>query len=103
MKTKEFQDLLLNGGYHHHYQRSFYATEWGQRIVIYPDKKLYVSSEAFGTESHIGHISAGTFHYNEGNQNEMRGASSHLMSREIGVEQNQYSTLSVSFKKTLYI
>jgi sulfatase maturation enzyme AslB (radical SAM superfamily) len=106
---EEFENLLSEGKYHHHYQRSFYTKQTGQRIVIYPDKKIYISSEAFGTELYIGHIDNGLFHYNQTKQNEIElfrrlgGFAIKVMSHELGIEDNQLVALSVSFKKTLFV
>ncbi len=67
----EFQRLVSSGEYNHHAQGSYYAEEGGHRIVIYPNGRLYVSSEAFGTESHFGSFDKGYFEYNTSDLNEL--------------------------------
>jgi len=109
VSTDEYEDLLRQGKYHHHYQRSFYADKEGHRVVLYPDKKLYVSSEAFGTDLFIGDIEDGSFHYNESEQNEihlfrrLHDSAMQMMSRQFGNAENRYIPLSLSFRRTCFI
>ncbi len=58
--TKEEYEKQNNK--HSHSDKSYYSD--GNRIVIYPDKKIFVSSELFGTNSHIGCFNDEKFFYN---------------------------------------
>lgn len=57
-------EALSSDSYHHHASSSFYA-EGRQRIVIYPDQRIYISSEAFGTEAFIADLRSGHTEFNE--------------------------------------
>lgn len=52
--NQEYKKLQSEHIYKHHSKGSFYTENTAKhRIVIYPDKKIYISSEAFSTESYI--------------------------------------------------
>ena len=104
----EFNALVATGAYHHHPQASFYSPEGGGRIVIFPNQRVYVSSEAFGTDSHIGDFSSGSFVFNESPQNELvasrgDGYSTTMINSEIAGDLNYPIPLSVSFRKSAWL
>lgn len=108
--TKEkYQQLCLQGDYHSHVSNSFYGEQRGHRIVFFPDGKLYISSEAFGTESYIGQISGEKFHFNSHPKNEINlfskgsDATIEIMNRDQSGDENYPCVLSVSFKKTIWL
>ena len=69
---EEYRRLLSTNSYHNHAEKSYYSSdEHGHRIVLYADGKLHISSEAFGTQAHIGTIINGVFSYNKSNMNEL--------------------------------
>jgi hypothetical protein len=55
------------------------------RVVIFPNQRVSVSFEAFGTNSHVGDFSSGKFIFNDSPTNEL------LVSRAEG-----YSTTSIN-------
>lgn len=66
----EFDALVKSEHYHHHFQRSFYSSS-GHRIVLYPDGKVFISSEGFGTDAQIGTVVDGIFQFNSSPSNEL--------------------------------
>jgi MoaA/NifB/PqqE/SkfB family radical SAM enzyme len=64
-------DYLRENGYRNHAQRSFYARA-GQRVVLYADGRVYISSEAFGTEAFVGTFAGDEFRINPSPHNELR-------------------------------
>jgi hypothetical protein len=104
----EFDQLIASGKYVHHSQSSYYSSSGGSRVVIFPDRRVYVSSEAFGTESHIGDFVDGRFKFNTAPTNELL-ASTHaefsttMINKEIVGDENYPIPLSVSFRKTVLI
>ena len=109
VSSNEFNHLIKEGRYHHHVKGSFYSDTEGHRVVLYPDGKLFISSEAFGTEGFIGHLEAGRFIYNPDKRNEMKffpeenpahtEAVSHLQTGDA----NYPKVLSVSFKQSVSV
>lgn len=67
----EYQELVDKGLYAIHSSVSFYSKVGGNRVVIYPDGKLYISSEAFGTESYIGTICNDDLQINDSRNSEL--------------------------------
>lgn len=103
----EYSILKMEGKYRHHAFKSFYANK-GQRIVIYPDGKIYISSESFGEENYIGSFQNGTFEYNNSIANEIKLSSQESFNIS---KLNTYMTgdknfpvgLSVSFRESMSI
>ncbi len=107
---KEYEEMVAAGMYHHHAAGSFYSDGGGHRIVLYPDGKLYISSEAFGTEAHIGVIGQGTFIYNPDQTNELELYSTHgtdfiltKINPRVTGDANYPVPLSVSFRRQLFL
>jgi sulfatase maturation enzyme AslB (radical SAM superfamily) len=105
----EYEELKLKHGYRVHGMKSFYVTGNRGRIVLYPDRRVYISSEAFGTEAFIGFLEAdNSFQFNESSMNEISLAQQGL---EVGPivnpllkgDQNYPKTLSVSYRKEITI
>ena len=103
--TQEKYDYLVKeSGYKHHALKSFYGDN--QRIVIYPTREIYISSELFGTESFIGKFDDENFHYNDSEKNELSffkdptASISDLNLLQSGDEQFPI-VLSVSYKETI--
>lgn len=101
----EYERMVRTGEYHHHASGSYYGS--GDRVILYADGKIYVSSEAFGTESYIGFLNEGTFHYNRGGKNELkvfRSGSQRIdsMNPRMRGDDTHSSVLSVSFKRMAY-
>jgi MoaA/NifB/PqqE/SkfB family radical SAM enzyme len=98
----EFADLVRCKAYHHHTEGSFYGG--GDRIVLYPDGRIYISSEAFGTESFIADISTGEFVWNDNAGNELKmfresnAAIPSVNAMQEG-DENYPIVLSVSYKR----
>lgn len=98
----EFADLVRCKAYHHHTEGSFYGG--GDRIVLYPDGRIYISSEAFGTESFIADISTGEFawNYEAGNELKMFRESNATIPSVNALQEgdeNYPIVLSVSYKR----
>lgn len=108
---EEFLRLIAEGQYHHHAQGSFYSSRGGQRVVIYADGRIYISSEAFGTESFVGDIQKGLFRYNPAPLNELvifsgaqlNGLTIADMNPSIRGDSNFPIPLSVSFKRVVEV
>lgn len=105
----EYEELKQNDGYRVHGMKSFYVKDNRGRIVLYPDRRVYISSEAFGTEAFIGFLETdNSFRFNESAMNEIALAQQGL---EIGPivnpllkgDDNFPKTLSVSFRKNISI
>jgi MoaA/NifB/PqqE/SkfB family radical SAM enzyme len=109
-KKKEFEKMVEAGEYWGHRHRSYYAANQGRRVVLYPNGRVYVSSELFGTDSHIGTIQEGKFVTNESFQSEINANYADddpLLLSKLGAatqsDKNYPAILSVSFKRTVYI
>jgi MoaA/NifB/PqqE/SkfB family radical SAM enzyme len=105
----EYEELKQADGYRVHGVKSFYVTGNRGRIVLYPDRRVYISSEAFGTEAFIGFLETDNiFHFNESSMNEIALSQQGL---EIGPivnpllkgDENFPKTLSVSYRKDITI
>jgi sulfatase maturation enzyme AslB (radical SAM superfamily) len=101
---EEFRALVARGEYRHHSEGSFYSTSGGHRVVIFPNGRLYVSSEAFGTNSHIGEIVNGRFIYNDSPDNELAisksaGFSTSMINHRIAGDELYPRPLSVSYRR----
>lgn len=107
--TREgYWDMMRKGEYHHLAEYSFYSKTKGQRVVIYPDGKLFISSEAFGSDSYIGYIESEKLIFNDKPENELAlfslsNASIDIINPTQKGDENYPVALSVSFKKTLFI
>jgi sulfatase maturation enzyme AslB (radical SAM superfamily) len=104
----EFADLVVNGAYAHHSRASYYSPSGGSRVVIFPDQRLYVSSEAFGTQSYIGDIKEGRFKLNISPENELiasakSGFDTTAINSEILGDDNYPIPVSVSYRRTAMI
>lgn len=105
----EYQELTKSYNYHVHGLKSFYTNGNRGRIVIYPDRRVYISSEAFGTDAFIGILgSQNIFQFNESSMNEITLARKGL---EVGPlvntllrgDLNYPRALSVSFRKKIVV
>lgn len=102
----KFRNMISSGEYHHHTSGSFYGDKG--RIVLYPDGKLYISSEAFSTESYIGCLDSEGFHFNNSPRNEFimftnDEAKIETMNPNQSGDKNYPAVLSVSYKKSLIL
>ena len=103
----EYEQWSEAEGYHHHALGSFYST-LGHRLVLYADGKVFVSSEAFGTESYIGAIVGGRFEPNRSERNEVALSASPLfrvsdVNNEIQGDENYPVPLSFSYRRTIQL
>jgi len=64
--------LRTSGKYYDLAKRSFYSHHQGGRLVFFPDGKIYISSEAFGSDSYIAKIIDGEVQWNESDWNELK-------------------------------
>ncbi len=106
--STEYAELLENKNYKHLSQHSYYSDTGGQRIVIYPNKKIYISSEAFGTDSYIGDIQNGYFKCNTSEKSELiisKKTEFNISSiNNVFKGDNNYPIpLSVSYRRSAYI
>jgi len=104
---KEYRDLV-DGGYSHHAQGSYYSNKGGQRIVVYPDQKLYVSSEAFGGDAFIGEFKNGCLNVNQNRVNELFASESSgfelsSLNSELNGDEFFRHVLSVSYRRGRYV
>jgi len=105
----EYDALCESGAYHPHAGGSYYADGAGDRVVLYPNGEVYISSEAFGTDSRIGRIEDGRFHENRGPNNELtlfagdsRLSIAEAVKERVGSEKHP-RVLSVSHKRTIFV
>lgn len=106
--VSEYMELRQTNAYSAHGVKSFYVTGNKGRIVLYPDRRVYISSEAFGSDAFIGTLELENFKFNESSMNEIKLARQNL---EVGPivnsllkgDHNYPKTLSVSFRKSLAI
>jgi len=61
--------LISEQNYKPHSHKSFYSN--GQRIVIYSNRKVFISSKFFGTQSYIGTFDDSKFYFNDSSENEL--------------------------------
>jgi MoaA/NifB/PqqE/SkfB family radical SAM enzyme len=102
--VSEFGELLRKGEYHHHVNGSFYGE--GDRLVLYPDGRLYISSEAFGTEYFVGDISTGQLNWNTtGELALFRSGNADIaaMNSLQSGDENYPVVLSVSYKRSGFL
>lgn len=107
MSDSELRSLITSGKYKNHALGSFYSSK-GHRIVFYPDGKVYISSEAFDTDSYIGSIVNGVFVFNDSYNNELLLSSRGFISFRDNIDEKFEETvfpnrLSVSFRKTIAV
>lgn len=107
---EEFRRMVTSGEYWAHAKRSYYASDDGRRIVLYPNGRVYISSELFDTDSHVGNVSAGVFVPNEAPENKSRnhhqGDNPLLLARlgnNVAKDLTYDAVLSVSFKRAAYV
>lgn len=92
-----------------HRQRSYYVNGEGRRIVLYPNGRVYISSELFGTESHLGTVNRGVFTANASGTNEaddIRNPDGPQLLETLmahPTDEEGLVLLSVSFKRTAFI
>lgn len=99
----EYSELIASGQYHDHAHGSFYAGRGEHRIVIFPNRRVYISSEAFGSDSYIGEFSSGRFIPNTTGLSEVALAqagtfSVSQMNPEVAGDTSFPVALSVSYK-----
>jgi sulfatase maturation enzyme AslB (radical SAM superfamily) len=99
----EYMQLVESGAYDHHAKKSYYSKVGGNRIVIFPDQRLYISSEAFGTNSYFADISNGEFHLNTAATNEFFAADNpnfeiEKINNNLSGDENFPKILSVSYR-----
>jgi MoaA/NifB/PqqE/SkfB family radical SAM enzyme len=68
---EEAERLRAEGKYRDLASGSYYSETAGHRIVIFPDGKIYMSSEAFGSDRHIASIEDGKFVLNTSSRSEL--------------------------------
>lgn len=107
---EEFRRMVRAGEYWGHQRRSYYTDSAGRRIVLYPNGRVYISSELFGTDSHIGTVSNGRFELNESPNSELNAgnqADDPLLLARLGSavasDEKHAALLSVSFKRPVYV
>jgi sulfatase maturation enzyme AslB (radical SAM superfamily) len=103
--TPEEYDILKIHNYHPQSLGSFYSKN-GHRVIIYPDGKVYISSEAFGTESFIGTFNNNLFVPNVSDVSELKLSQStnfdvSFLNPDLQGDSNFPIALSVSFRKSL--
>jgi sulfatase maturation enzyme AslB (radical SAM superfamily) len=103
---KEYE-ILNAQDYHPHSSGSFYSQN-GHRVIIYPDGKVYISSEAFGTESFIGAFENDSFVPNISDASELKlsqstGFDVSFLNSDLQGDNNFPIALSVSFRKSLLL
>ena len=104
----EYEHLRATGQYDHHSRASYYSPEGGARVVIFPNQRVYISSEAFGTNSYVGDFSSGRFEFNESPENELlsserEGFNTNTINKEIVGDKSYPIPLSVSYRRTVTI
>lgn len=106
----EFTALVESGMYWGHKMRSYYSDRNGCRIVLFPNGRVYISSELFGTDSHIGTIAEGIFKTNQSSSSELHPSHRQddptlmptLAAAGFGSDKLP-AVLSVSFKRLAYV
>lgn len=107
--SEEYNKLQNQNLYKHHSEGSFYTENTTKhRIVIYPDKKIYISSEAFSTESYIAQFVKDKTLFNSEKTNEIflsKNATFNISDiRNTRTGDKQYPiALSVSYRESVKI
>lgn len=97
----EYRDMLAADKYWPMANGSYYCSGEGHRMVLYPDRRIYMSSEFFGTESFVGSIEGEKFMFNESIANEIRLAE---QSKKLGsTKKGNLIELSYSFKDIRFV
>lgn len=104
----EYQEIQSSDKYKGHAFGSYYSKKGGHRIVIFPDRRVYISSEAFGTEAHIGTFDDHSFTVNSSSLNELDLAANHAdhisrMCPEISGDVNFPIVTSVSNRTSIML
>jgi hypothetical protein len=105
---EEAQRLRAAGKYHDLVQGSYYSETAGHRIVIFPDGKVYMSSEAFGSDSYIASIEDGQLVVNRSPQSELElSRKGHVLITELNpraeVDGRYPVVLSVSYRESYIV
>jgi sulfatase maturation enzyme AslB (radical SAM superfamily) len=101
-----YKMLVEKGLYNPHSKKSYYGDK--QRIVLYSNGQVFISSEFFGTESFIGSFDDSTFILNSSPKNELfyfensEAEISDLNPTQKG-DNNFPKVLSVSYKKIIKV
>jgi len=101
-----FRKIVTDQSYQPHTFKSYYGDN--QRVVIYPTRQVFISSEFFGTESYIGTFDDDSFYFNNQNINELtyfqnETASISELNPEQKGDENYPYVLSVSFKEAVQV
>ncbi|NVO26730.1 radical SAM protein [Donghicola sp. C2-DW-16] len=102
---QDYSRFVSETEYKEHVYGSYYGD--GHRVVIYPNKKVYISSESFESEAHIGTFNDSGFVWNDGKENEYdsvrNGSSMKDINKQNIPESKDVEALSYSFKVTLLV
>lgn len=108
VEPQEYAELVKAGQYHHHVEGSYYGP--GSRIAIGFDRKVYISSEAFGTDAHIGSFDDFAFRFNATASSELKRFRNSAFRGDTGAlhapqtdTSGRFIALSVSYKRAVYI
>lgn len=99
---EECKDLIVNHNYHSFQKRSYHS-DTGQRIVLYPNGKVYMSCDLTGTEYNIANFRDGIFRLNTG-INELTLFESDPSNPDpsaelLSLDKEGYTRLSISYKE----
>ncbi len=100
----EYADLVKNKGYGQ-FQRRSYHSETGQRIVLYPNGKVYMSCDLTGSEYNFANFQGGRFIPAEGINEltvlEDRPDDPDPSSSLLDIDKEGFVRLSISYKEVL--
>lgn len=101
IESSKYDEFIQRSSYHAHSSGSFYGQK--NRIVVYPNGDLFISSEAFGTNARIGRLSDGMILWSQAGMSELSHSndSSNLeaINPDIAPKNANLKMLSFSFKE----
>lgn len=102
----QYQKLLQKKSYHPFQRRSYHSSE-GQRLVVYPNGKIYMSCDLTGTEYNFATFKNNKFHLlsniNELSLIKQNPEEPDPSSVLLGLDNKNLVRLSISYKKTILL
>ncbi|MDP2860613.1 MAG: radical SAM protein [bacterium] len=103
--TPEKYEELINGGGYYPFQKRSYHSDTGQRIVLYPNGKVYMSCDLTGTEYNFATFRDGIFTLKDG-VNELTLTESNPENADpssdlLSIDTQGFIRLSISYKETI--
>ncbi len=101
---EEYKNLMINRNYQP-FQRLSYHSETGQRIVLYPNGKVYMSCDLTGTDYNFATFRDGVFKLNDGINEltffEQNPENPDVSGDLLALDKQGFTRLSISYKEKI--